>query len=221
MKQLSAVEQHDRDAVRAYQRASTGGHAPGPDSPIARAALSAIRRQEELHPGFDFVKAVLEPVQPGDDIREHNAETVQGRQVARSQPPKLPIPDNDAVGILRRSLEGVGVVDLSGSGASTIGSDVKDGQFLAKLQASERARQLLADPATPEAMRRATQSARLRGRKPTAEDFSEALSAVKTEQGPRPYTPPQPVTRLFAESTAKARSGVSYSPVPDRFGGAR
>jgi TPR repeat protein len=217
MKQLSAIELRDRDAVRAYQRASTGGHAPGPDSPVAKAALRAIQRQELAHPEFDFVKAVL-----GDDQTEQRAQAAQverGRQVARTATDHAPVPQNDAVDILRRSLAGVGVVDLAGAGASTIGSDVHDGEFLAKLKASERAREIMADPATPEAMKRATESAHKKGRKPTAEDFSEALTAVKAEQGPRPYTPPEPVVQLFAQSTSAAKATVSpsFSPVPDRF----
>jgi hypothetical protein len=218
MKRLSAVEEHDRDAVRAYQRASTGGHAPSPDSPIAKAALSAIRRQEELHPGFDFVKAVLEPRQPGDAEREHRAETVAGRQVARTATDHAPVPSNDAVARLRASLAGVGVVNLAGSGASTIGTDVKDGEFLAKLKASERAREVMADPATPEALKRATELAHKKGRQPTAEDFSKSLAEVKAEKGPRPYIPPEPVVALLTGTAAKATTS-SLSPVPDRFRG--
>jgi hypothetical protein len=119
---------------------------------------------------------------------------------------------------LGASLAGVGVVDLSGH-ASTIGSDQASDRFLAKMQDAEQARQIMADPATPEAMKRARESAAKKGRKPTAEDFSKSLAEVKAEKGPQPYTPPEPVVQLFAQSTSAAKSTVSpsFSPVPDRF----
>jgi hypothetical protein len=200
MKRLTVIEQHDRDAVLAYHRASAGGHAPPADSPIAKAALRAMQRQELEHPGLDFAKAVLD-----------------GTGAAHTtEPSKLPVPDNDAVARMRASLAGVGTVDLSG-GASTIASDQQSARFLAKMQDAEQARRLMADPATPEALKRAKATAARKGRQPTATDFSKALEEVKAEQGPRPYQPPEPVVQLFAQTAAKATTSDRYSVVPDSF----
>jgi hypothetical protein len=215
MKKLTAVEAHDRDAVLAYKRASTGGHAPGPDSPLAKAALRAIARQELAHPEFDFVKAVL-----GDDQTEQSAQAAQverGRQVARAAT-DAPVPANDAVARMRASLAGVGAVDLSGH-ASTIGSDVADGQFLAKLQAAERARAAMADPLFGPAMEKAKVNAARKGRQPTAADLTEAFAEVRAEKGPQVPRVPQPVTPLLTPSAAKATVSSSFSPVPDRIRG--
>jgi hypothetical protein len=210
VKQLTAIERHDRDAVRAYQRASTGGHVPAVGSPIAKAALRAIQRQELAHPEFDFVKACLEPVQPGDDIREHAAETVRGRQVARSEPPKQPVPDTPSIARLRASLAGQGNIDLSG-GASTIATD------LDRWKDAERGRQVMNDPCFEEAMSNASIRAAKAGRKATAADFNTALAEARAKRGPTPYVPPQPVTPLLRPTAAKATTSPSFSPLPDRF----
>jgi hypothetical protein len=215
----TTIQEADVAAVKAYRWAAKCGSAPHPDSPIGRAAARAAERQEQLHPHTDFVAKALEPDEPGKDIREHAAETSQGRRVDREAADHRLIPQNDAVGITRRSLAGVGAVNLAGAGASTIGTDQQPDRFLAKLQDAERARQIMADPATPEAMKRAMESAGKKGRKPTAEDFSKSLAEVKAEQGPTPPRPPEPVVQLFAQSTSAAKSTVSssFSPIPDRF----
>jgi hypothetical protein len=213
MKPITLFER-DLAAVRAYRRACQAGSIPSPDSPIAKAASRAVRRQEALDASTDFVvKALGEtPV----DQRMQTEAVAWGRRQAALEPPKLPVPDiGDAVARTRESLAGVGVVNMAGAGASTIETDQAAGGFLAELQSAEKARQLMADPATPEAMRRATQSARLRGRKPTAEDFSKALEEVKAAQGPRPYTPPPPVVPLLTGSATTTTD--RYSVVPDSF----
>jgi hypothetical protein len=78
----------------------------------------------------------------------------------------------------------------------------------------------MADPLFPAAMEKAKAKAAKKGRPPTAADLTEAFAEVRAERGPQVPRVPQPVTRLFAESTAaKATSGVNHSPVPDRIGG--
>jgi hypothetical protein len=208
--------ERDIQAVRAYRRACTGGNMPGADSPIAKAAARAVKRQEARDPSTDFVvKALGEaPI----DQRMQDAAVAWGRRQAATAPPKLPVPDNDAVGILRRSLAGQGVVDLAGAGASTIGSDVADGQFLAKLKSAEQARVAQNDPLFGEAMTKAKATAVRKGRSVKAEDFNAAMAEVRAARGPQPYTPPQPVVALLTGTAAKSTTS-SLSPVPDRFRG--
>lgn len=194
MKQrLSAVEQHDRNAVLMYRRACQAGSVPAPDSPLAKAAARAVRRQEELHPGFDFIKGVLGTEAP-----------IEAKQ---------PIPANNAWELTRASLAGVGTVDLSG-GASTIQTDIQ------RWKDAERGRQVLNDPLFSEALEQASIRAAKEGRKATARDFNTALAEARAKSGPTPYVPPPPVTPLLAPTAAKSTaSGVRYSVVPDRFGG--
>jgi hypothetical protein len=194
MKRLTVIEQHDRDAVLAYHRASTGGHAPAADSPIAKAALRAMQRQELEHPGLDFAKAVLDGTGPA-----HTTE-----------PAKLPVPDTDAVARLRATLAGTGNVDLSG-GASTIATD------LDRWKDAERGRQVMNDPLFEEAMANASIRAAKEGRKATAKDFNEALAKLHAEKGPQPPRNPPPVTPLLTGTAAKATSTDRYSVVPDSF----
>jgi hypothetical protein len=217
------LEERDIQAIRAYHRATKCGSTPSPDSPIGRAAARAVKRQEQLHPNVDFVAKALGDEAPIDQ-RMQSAAVAWGRRQAAMEPPKLPVPNTGgAIDRTRESLAGIGVVDLSGDRASTIASDQQPDRFLAKMQDAEKAREIMADPATPEALRRATESARKQGRKPTAEDFSKCLAAVKAELGPRPYQPPAPVVALFApsENAAKALGSLSYSVVPDRFTGGK
>jgi hypothetical protein len=216
-------EQADVAAVKAYHWAAKCGSAPHPDSPIGRAAARAVERQEQLHPHADFVAKAIEPARPGDDITEHHAETVRGQQVARTATDHKPIPNTgDAVARTRASLAGVGAIDLAGAGASTIASDVQDGEFLAKLKTAEQARVVQNDPLFGEAMTKARQLAARKGRPVKAEDFNAAMAEVRAARGPQPYAPPQPVVPLLAgdaSKAAKATSGISYSPIPDRIGG--
>jgi hypothetical protein len=130
MKKLTSVEEADRNALLAYGHASQGGSAPHPDSPVAKAALRAIARQELAHPGLDFAKAVFaDPVPQASQ----DAEVAVGTRFAHTATDHAPVPSNDAVRRNLASLAGVGAVDLSG-GASTIGSDQLDGEFLAKMK---------------------------------------------------------------------------------------
>jgi hypothetical protein len=143
-----------------------------------------------------------------------DAAVAWGRRQAAIEPPKLPVPSEDAVGILRRSLAGQGTVDLSG-GASTIGTD-----FESKFAVAERARALMNDPLFPAAMTKARANAVKKGRPMRAEDLDQAMTAARAERGPQPLQPPAPVVALFAPSENAAKSTTSsFSVIPDRFGG--
>ena len=204
----------DTQLVKAIETAAKAGRPIAPDSPLGRAATAALARRQASKPSSfapSFAKEIDQTIQTMEDVRRLGVESA--RQLARDYPQR-PIPDSPAGAINRASLSGAGAIDLSG-GASVI-SDF-EGSFLA----AERARELLSDPNTAEAMEKATAEAARHGRQPSARDFSRALAEVRAERGPQPVRPREPVTQLFADSStaAKARSSsASLSPVPDRFG---
>jgi hypothetical protein len=200
----------DTQLAKAIEIAAKSGRPIAPDSPLGRAASRAVERQQAGNASFGetFAKEVDQSMQ---EIQRLQVES--GRQLARDHPQRS-IPDSPAGDLTRASLSGVGAVNIAGAGASTI-SD-----FEGRFKDAERARELLADPDTGEAMEKATAAAARYGRKPSADDFAKALAAVKAERGPQPVRPREPVTQLFANGTAaKSTSSASRSVVPDRFGG--
>ena len=203
----------DTQLAKAIEIAAKSGRPIAPDSPLGRAASRAVERQQAGKASFSdsFSKEIDTTMQ---ELQRLQVES--GREAARNDR-RPPVPGNPAADLTRATLAGVGVIDLSDH-ASTIGSDVQDGEFIEKFTAAERARALMLDPAFEPAMAKARAEAARHGRQPTARDVSKALQEVRAEQGPQPVRPPEPVTALFSNSTAaKSTSSASHSVVPDRF----
>jgi DNA segregation ATPase FtsK/SpoIIIE-like protein len=203
-------EEADRNLVRASILAAKAGRPLSPDSPAGRAVKAATARM-----GADAVKKVT--MEEGLEL-ERQVSVAAARGAA--QPPGWrPVPANSATERNRESLAGLGAVDISG-GASTIENDQKNGRFLDRFIAAERARAIMAQPEYAEAMQRVQAQARRESRQPTAQDLQEQLEAVRRERGPQPATPPAPVVKLLADPVAKeSMSSRSPSPTVDRIGG--
>ncbi len=209
MRLPSTQKEADGEVLKAYGRAAQAGRAPDPNSPLGAAARKAYQRQ-----GNAVAKALFSEIDQTQQ-QEQERQLELGQQAAITAP-HAPVPsDAGAMERTLRSLSGQGVIDGSG-GASTIETDF-GAEFRRRFAAQERARAVADDPAFDQALSKAKASAAKRGA-PTAAEFAKAFAAVKAERDPAPATPPRPVVKLLASTTAKAAQASGPSVVPDRNG---